>query len=196
VTDTIYPKEPPPTAEPQIVTDSTPNETTSDIKQPPELSETSAPLPSIPQSTPQNIKQSEPQVIIKERILEIPVEKIVYKEVPIEKIVEKIVTKEIPVDRIIEKVVKVFDEERFKEEIKKRAISLLPKALQNKKNKRDQRLNRVLEYINVHKKATTGEIQAHLRLSPMTVHRYTSSLIHEGKIRFDGKRRSRVYISL
>lgn len=49
------------------------------------------------------------EVRVVEKIIEVPVEKIVLKEVPIEKIVEKIVEKEVPVEveKIIEKIVEV-----------------------------------------------------------------------------------------
>ena len=46
-----------------------------------------------------------PEVKVVERIVEVPVEKIVTKEIPVEKIVEKIVTKEVPVEKIVEKIV-------------------------------------------------------------------------------------------
>lgn len=49
------------------------------------------------------------EIRVVEKIIEVPVEKIVLKEVPIEKIVEKIVEKEVPVEveKIIEKIVEV-----------------------------------------------------------------------------------------
>ena len=52
---------------------------------------------------------SVPEVKVVEKIVKVPVEKIVEKivtkEVPVEKIVEKIVTKEVPVEKIVEKIV-------------------------------------------------------------------------------------------
>lgn len=52
---------------------------------------------------------SAPEVKVVEKIVKVPVEKIVEKivtkEVPVEKIVEKIVTKEVPVEKIVEKIV-------------------------------------------------------------------------------------------
>lgn len=160
-----------------------------------------------PHTVPQNTQIEDPQVIIKEVIKEVPVEKIVekevikevpvekivIKEVPVEKIVEKIVTKEIPVEKVIEKEIKVFDQERFTEEIRKRALSLLPHALQSKKLKKDMRIERVFEYIKSQKSATTGQIQKHLHISAMTVFRYTNTLIAQNRITFSGHRRARIY---
>lgn len=149
------------------------------------------------QSSPQNISQSAPQIVIKEVIKEVPVEKIVEKEIIKEVPVEKIVIKEVPVEKIVEKIVekevKVFDQERFTEEIRKRALSLLPHALQSKKMKKDMRIERVYEYIKSQRSATTGHIQKHLHLSAMTVFRYTNTLITQNRITFSGHRRARIY---
>lgn len=162
----------------------------------------------------QNKDQESQKVIIKEIIREVPVEKIVekevikeipdervvVKEVPVVKIVEKIVIKEIPVEKLTEKIVekeiKVFDQDRFNEEIKKRALSLLPQALQSKKQRRDNRVQKFLEFIQNEKTATSGQLQVHLKLSAMTVLRYANLLIRSGKIKYHGKRRSRVYIAV
>ena len=52
---------------------------------------------------------AEPEVKVVEKIVEVPVEKIVVKEIPVERIVEKVVEKEVPVEveKIIEKRVEV-----------------------------------------------------------------------------------------
>ena len=52
---------------------------------------------------------AEPEVKVVEKIVEVPVEKIVVKEIPVERVVEKVVEKEVPVEveKIIEKRVEV-----------------------------------------------------------------------------------------
>lgn len=69
--------------------------------------------------------EAEPNVIVKEVRVEIPVEKIVVKEIPIEKIVERIVEKEVPVEveKIIEKRVEVpVEVEKIVEKIVEKTI--------------------------------------------------------------------------
>ena len=72
-------------------------------------------------------------------------------------------------------------------------MKLLPKALLAKQDNRNKRIQKVLEYIQKERAATTGQLQEYLKLSPMTVFRYMNLLITQGKVRFEGKRRGRIY---
>lgn len=80
--------------------------------------------------------ESKPKEVIKEieKIVEVPVEKIVEKKVPVEKIVEKevVVEKEVPVEKIVEKIVEVVDNAKV-EQLTKDNLALKSKILELEK---------------------------------------------------------------
>ena len=75
----------------------------------PGLSDASEPPKAKAERHPSAPAAAEPEVKVVEKIVEVPVEKIVVKEIPVERIVEKVVEKEVPVEveKIIEKRVEV-----------------------------------------------------------------------------------------
>ena len=75
----------------------------------PGFSDASEPPKAKAERKPSATAAAEPEVKVVEKIVEVPVEKIVVKEIPVERIVEKVVEKEVPVEveKIIEKRVEV-----------------------------------------------------------------------------------------
>ena len=75
----------------------------------PGFSDASEPPKAKAERNPPAPAAAEPEVKVVEKIVEVPVEKIVVKEIPVERIVEKVVEKEVPVEveKIIEKRVEV-----------------------------------------------------------------------------------------
>lgn len=75
----------------------------------PGFSDASEPPKAKAERNPSAPAAAEPEVKVVEKIVEVPVEKIVVKEIPVERVVEKVVEKEVPVEveKIIEKRVEV-----------------------------------------------------------------------------------------
>ncbi len=75
----------------------------------PGFSDASEPPKAKAERNPSAPAAAEPEVKVVEKIVEVPVEKVVVKEIPVERIVEKVVEKEVPVEveKIIEKRVEV-----------------------------------------------------------------------------------------
>ena len=130
-------------------------------------------------------QEEEEKVIEKivERVVEKPVEVIkeIIKEVPVERIVEveKIVEK--PVEVI--KEIKVFDEARARAEEKSRLIGSRTAALNARQRKRDEKLEKVVQFVREHGRVTNDEAQILLGISNRSATRYLSILAKAGRLR-------------
>ncbi len=143
--------------------------------------------------------QTEPNVIIKEVIREVPVETIVerivekpvevvkeiVKEVPVDRVVERIVEK--PVEKIIEKEVvrevPVFDHRQHAEEVKKKARMLVVPATAQRQAKRDVKLAKVLEEAKRKGRIGNNDVQILVAVSDRTARNYLAELVKQGKLK-------------
>ncbi|MBI5465058.1 peptidoglycan DD-metalloendopeptidase family protein [Candidatus Gottesmanbacteria bacterium] len=143
-------------------------------------------LPQIPQ-TPQP-----PQIIEKE----------VIKEVPVEKIVEKEVIKEVPVETVREviKEVPVVDDalvqQRTEEKLKTELEARRQKANEARQSKKDENLVRIEKLLGQKEEINNEDVRELLHVSQTSATRYLEALTNQGKIKAMGKGRATVYRSI
>lgn len=122
-----------------------------------------------------------------EKIVEKPVEKIVERvvEKPAEKVVERVAEK--PIEKIVEKEVvrevKVYDEARAREEAKLRLIGSRAAALQARRLRRDQKLEKILQCARERGKITNNEVQILIGTTDATARRYLVALVSKGRLK-------------
>ena len=140
-------------------------------------------------------QEEEEKVIEKivERVVEKPVEVIkeIIKEVPVERIVEveKIVEK--PVEVI--KEIKVFDEARARAEEKSRLIGSRTAALKARQRKRDEKLEKIVQFARERGRVTNDGAQTALGLADRTASWYLALLVRRGLLKKDGRGRGAHY---
>jgi len=160
-------------------------------------------------------------VIVREVVREVPVERIVerivekpvevIREVPVEKIVERVVEKPIevvkgiPVEKIVERVVEkpvevvkevpVYDEARAAAENRRRLTRVHAQALQARRAKRDEKLERVVAHAREHG-TITNDAQILLGIPHRSAARYLALLAQQGKIKKTGRGRGAHYMPI
>lgn len=118
----------------------------------------------------------EPQVIIKEIIKEVPVEKKVIKEV----------VKEVPV--INQEEVQKQVEEKLQERLKVEQEERRKLANEARAKKKTDNLNRILEFVRERKVVANDDIRDYLHISQSTATNYLTELVNRGMLRREGER--------
>lgn len=124
---------------------------------------------------------SEPQVIVKEVIKEVPVEKEVIKEV----------VKEVPVanEEEVQKQVEAKLQERLKaEQDERRRLANEARA-----KKKTDNLNRILEFTRDKKVVTNDDVRDFLHISQSTATNYLTELVNRGMLKREGERGATKY---
>ncbi len=152
---------------------------------------TQSPEPPLPSAA--LAQEGQPQIIEKEIIKEVPVEVIkeVIKEVPVEVIKE--VIKEVPKEVIRE--VPVVDqnevqrqvEEKLQERLRSQDQARRKLAYQAKAKKKEDNLNKILEYVKVKQTVTTSDIKSLLNISSSTAGKYLKELVNRGLLKKEYK---------
>lgn len=145
-----------------------------------------SPQPEIPQAPPEIPPTPEPPPPVSEPQVEAPPQPQI-----IEKEVIKEVTKEIPV--VNQEEVQRQVEEKLQERLKLEAAARRKLALQARIKKKEDNLNKTLEFVRVRKIVTAFDIRDLLHVSKSTATKYLSELVKRGQLRREGTRGSTRY---
>lgn len=181
--------EPPQPETPQVQLEPTPSVPEPQVETPPQQTQ----LPPSPQPQPQIIEKEVikevPVEVIKEVIKEVPVEVIkeVIKEVPVEKEVIKEVIREVP-RQVEDPEFNRRVEEKLQERLTMEAAARRKLAIQARIKKKEDNLNKTLEFVRARKIVTTSDIKGLLGVSQSTAVKYLKELVRRGALKQEGER--------
>lgn len=181
--------EPPQPETPQVLPEPTPSVPEPQVETPPQQTQSSPSLQPQPQIIEKEVIKEVPVEVIKEVIKEVPVEVVreVIKEVPVEKEVIREVIREVP-RQVEDPEFNRRVEEKLQERLKMEAAARRKLAIQARIKKKEDNLNKTLEFVRARKIVTTSDIKGLLGVSQSTAVKYLKELVRRGALKQEGAR--------